>query len=303
MKLAPIALFTYNRPQHTRQTLEALSSNDLADQSTLYIFCDGPKKGCESATLEKIREVRRLAKSKVWCDSVHVIERSENMGLAANIVEGVTHIVNEFGKVIVLEDDLVTSRYFLTFMNKALSHYEDLDLVGCISGYTYPVKETLPSSFFITGADCWGWATWKRAWSFYESDGTKLLKAIRETGQGFDFDFNGSYPYTKMLRDQTEGKNDSWAVRWYASLYLRGQLCLYPGRSLVQNIGMDGSGTHSPNTKTFDNDGFSDNFQFLPVNSVENQQARNSFVKYFRTLRPRRRILFSVLDLFIKNRR
>ncbi len=249
MSLAPIALFVYRRPDHTRRCLEKLRENALADQSELFVFSDGPKNPDAQAG---VRQVRDLFKALQGFRSVTLIESEGNLGLAKSIIAGVTDIVERFGNVIVLEDDLLTSPFFLRYMNEALEFYRDQEEVASIHGYFYPVQGNLPETFFLRGADCWGWATWKRAWSLFDPDGMKLLNRLRSEGLTNSFDRNGAFPYTHMLEEQIAGKNDSWAVRWYASAFLAGKLTLYPGRSLVQNIGMDSLGTHSTATNAFE---------------------------------------------------
>lgn len=283
MALAPIILFVYNRPLHTLKTLEALALNHLSQDSILYIFSDGIKKNADEKTILNINETRKIIKSKQWCKEVKIIERPENFGLAKSIIDGVTKIINQYGKAIVLEDDLVTSRYFLQYMNDSLIRYEHEESVACISGYVYPTLD-LPEPFFIKGADCWGWAAWSRSWNLFEPDGKKLLKELEVKKLTETFDFNNSYPYTQMLKDQANKKNNSWAVRWYASCFLKNKLCLYPNISLVQNIGLDGSGVHS---------GVSENFTSAvsdkPIDSknipvVESNKAKLAFQNYFRSL-------------------
>jgi hypothetical protein len=219
--------------------------------------------------------------------SVVVIEREKNIGLANSIIAGVTETVNKYGKIIVVEDDLVTSPYFLSYMNQGLDMYENDDKVASIHGYVYPIKETLPETFFIKGADCWGWATWKRAWDIFEPDGKKLLQKIREQKLEKEFNFNNTYDYTSMLEGQISGRNNSWAVRWYASAFLLNMLTLYPGRSLVQNIGFDGSGTHTKGGgKIFDVSLNSEKIELKPISARESLIGRNAFVTYFKSNQP-----------------
>ena len=241
MSLSPVVLFVYSRLDHTKHTLEALKSNVLAKDSNLFIFSDAPK---NEKAKKGVEEVRKYIHSIKGFKKVKIIERKNNMGLANSVIDGVTKIVNKYGKVIVLEDDLVTSKYFLKFMNDALNFYENESKVISISGYIYPINN-LPETFFIKSADCWGWATWKRGWDLFEKDGEKLLVQLEKRDLTKEFDFNNSYPYMQMLRDQILGKNSSWAVRWYASAFLKNKLTLYPGKSFVQNIGNDTLGTHS----------------------------------------------------------
>lgn len=249
MYLAPIVLFVYNRPWHTQQTVKALQNNDLADESKLYIFSDTAKNDTEVENVEKVRE---YIKTIYGFKHITIVERDKNYGLANSIISGVTEVVNKHGKIIILEDDLVTSRYFLSFMNDALEFYKDESKVISIHGYIYPIKSDLPETFFIKGADCWGWATWKRGWDIFEANGKKLLDELKDKNLEKKFDINGSYAYTKMLSEQVTKKNDSWAIRWYASAFLKDKLTLCPGRSLVCNIGLDASGIHCGSTNSYD---------------------------------------------------
>lgn len=249
MNPAPIALFAYNRPEHTRRTVEALQKNGLAAESDLIIFSDAPNKPEAAAA---VREVREYLRTVCGFRSVSIIERTENLGLANSIIDGVTTIVNKYGRIIVLEDDLVTSPYFLRFMNDSLNMYELDENVVSIHGYMFPVKRQLPETFFLRGANSWGWATWARAWFLFEPDGKKLLDELRKRNLAYQFDVNGSYPYTKMLEDQIAGKNASWAIRWRASVFLVNGLTLFPGKSLVQNIGHDSSGVHCGDSDEFE---------------------------------------------------
>lgn len=239
---APIALFVYNRAELARRTLEALAANHGAADSDLTIFSDGPKGEKDRAA---VLEVRSLIAGVMGFRSVKLVEAPSNRGLAASIIAGVTALVEEHNRVIVVEDDLITSPAFLDFMNDALDLYHDEPMVGAISGYVFPLNTRLPETFFLHDESCWGWATWKRAWAKFEPDGGKLLSELERTGRIREFDLGATFPFTRMLRDQIAGKNNSWAIRWRASLFLNRMLSLYPGGSLVRNIGTDGSGTHA----------------------------------------------------------
>ena len=250
---APIILFTYNRLSHTQQTVRFLQRNHLAAESELFVFSDGPK---DPAVAGQVKEVRAYLDTINGFKTVHIIHRTTNMGLAANIISGVTEVIQKHRRAIVVEDDLITSPWFLTYMNDGLQYYADHSQVASIHGYIYPTRRTLPNAFFLKGADCWGWATWDRAWAYFQADGKLLLEALKQRNLTHEFDFNGTYPYTKMLEDQITGKNDSWAIRWYASAFLNNMLTLYPGKSLVHNIGNDASGTHSEAVSTYDTEVF-----------------------------------------------
>jgi hypothetical protein len=249
MILAPIVLFVYDRPWHTRQTVEALKRNTLAMGSDLIVFSDGARES--AASKEKVAAVRDYLASISGFKTVGVVSREKNYGLGRSIVDGVSRVVEEHGRIIVLEDDIVTSRFFLEYLNQGLNLYENDDDVISIHSYIYPVGPGLPETYFLSGADCQGWATWKRGWDLFEADGRKLLDELRARGLTREFDFGGAYPFTRMLKDQIEGRTSSWAIRWYASAFLKGKFTLYPRESLIRNIGFDGSGTHCSNVDNF----------------------------------------------------
>jgi hypothetical protein len=297
MDLAPIVLFVYNRPEHTRRTVEALQKNDLAEESDLVIFSDNYKDEIDKNNVE---DVRKYLKTIAEFKSVSIVERFENYGLAKSVISGVTEIVNKFGRVIVLEDDLITSPYFLKYMNEALDMYANEEKVISIHGYVYPIKGNLPETFFLRGADCWGWATWKRGWDLFEFDGQKLFDQLQAKKLTMVFDFEGSYPYTLMLKSQIKGFNSSWAVRWYASAFLADKLTLYPGKSLVQNIGFDKSGTHTGENSYFNVsiDGLKVNLQTIEI--VEDVLARKIFIDYFLSFKMRLLKILIYLNYFKK---
>lgn len=245
---SPIALFVYNRPEHTMRTLAALQSNAGASFSDLIVFSDGPR---TSADVAAVNEIREKIKKTTGFKTLRIIERQKNIGLAESIISGVSEVLAEHETVIVLEDDLVTSPFFLEYMNDALTLYRDEARVASIVGYCFPSRTPLPETFFLQGADCWGWATWRRGWRHFERDGKKLLAELESRHLGHEFDLRGSIEYMKMLRDQIEGKNSSWAIRWRAAVHLKGLLSLYPGRSLVENIGLDGTGVHCSETDSY----------------------------------------------------
>lgn len=246
MILAPVALFVYNRPDHTEEVLEALSKNIFAEQSILYIFSDGPKENASSEDLDKIYRTRALLKNKQWCKEVIIKERETNLGLANSIISGVTELVNHYGSIIVLEDDILTSSGFLKYMNEALDMYRNEEKVGCIHAWNYDLDMMgqAVSTFFLRGADCWGWATWKRAWKHFNPDGSFLLQHIIEKNLEYEFNRRATHDYVNMLKNQISGKNSSWAVRWHASLFIDNMFCLHPVKPIVKNIGLDNSGTH-----------------------------------------------------------
>ena len=246
MNFAPIVLFCYNRPWHTQMCLDALAQNPEAKYSTLYIYCDGEKNDSSEEAAENIKQVRIIVRSETRFKEVYIIEQETNKGLTGSIIAGVSEIINRYGKIIVLEDDIVPSVGFLKYMNEALALYMIEEKVGCIHAWNYCLdsNDYNDSTFFLRGADCWGWATWARSWNLFNQDGRELLNSIIIEKLEFDFDRRGTHPFTIMLKDQIEGKNDSWAIRWHASLFLMGKYCLQPTKSIVKNIGLDSSGVH-----------------------------------------------------------
>jgi hypothetical protein len=283
MQLAPIALFTYNRPVHTRQTIDALLKNEYASGSDLIIFSDAPK---NDVAEERVRQTRIYLKGITGFRSIKIIERTENMGLAANIIDGVTQVVNEYGRIIVLEDDLLTSPYFLRYMNEALSMYEHVDEVISVHGYVYPVKKLLPENFFLIHTDSLGWGTWKDKWVYFNPNGEELLRQLVQRGLLRQFNFDGSYNFARMLKRQTRGRNDSWAIRWYASAFLENKLSLFPGRSLVFHNGGDNTGTNCVYESWLDVDLSDSPINLRPqLPLIESIEARHAYVDFFRSLR------------------
>jgi hypothetical protein len=214
----------------------------LADESRLFIFSDGAKKGDE----EKVQEVREFLKTVDGFRSVEIIERESNMGLANSIIGGVNKLTAEYGKAIVFEDDLLSSPYTLQYFNDALHRYENEEQVMHICAYMYPLKKAaqLPQSFFYRASGSWGWATWQRAWKFFEPDIDVLMKQF-DAKKINDFSIDGSMNFWKQMNEFKRNKNNSWAIRWYASVFLKNGLTLNPALSLINNIGHDGTGVHS----------------------------------------------------------
>lgn len=298
--LAPIVLFVYRRLWHTQQTVETLKKNELASESELFIFSDGPR---NEEDMEKVQEVRQYIKTIDGFKKITIIERDKNWGLANNIIDGVTRIVNEYGKIIVLEDDLVTSPYFLRFMNEALERYKDEEQVMHISGYMFPIrKDGLPDVFFIKPASCWGWATWQRAWRYFEKNPAKQIRLLTKE-QIRDFNIDNSYDYWEHLMLNYEGKLDTWAIFWYLSVYLKGGLSLHPRDSLVLNIGQDGTGEHFRSLTNLFTVELSNKSKWdLPDEIEENMIARERLKEYFNSIKPPflRRLFSRILPEKIK---
>lgn len=276
---APILLFVYNRPEHLKQLIASLQANAEAAQSMLFIYTDAARNKADEEQVNKVREVIRHIDGFA---SIEVVERATNWGLARNIIGGVTEQIRRYGRVIVLEDDLVVAPYFLRFMNDALEAYKDEPQVGHIQACDFTQDASLPDTFLIKFTGSWGWATWERTWQHFNPDGQALLNELENRRLTRRFDFNGNYRFTRMLRRQVQGKNNSWAIRWNASLFLKDILSLNVGRSLVQNNGFDGSGTHCGGGNLYSSQLW---MHPLPVQKItpicENEAARAAFARYY----------------------
>ena len=288
MTFAPIVLFVYNRTEHTKKTIEALLKNPEAKDSELFIFADGPKPTATDEQLSRIDQVRAYLQTIKGFKCIHVELSDKNKGLANSVIYGVTKIVNEYGRVVVLEDDIVASSHFLEYMNQSLDLYEHDEDVVCVHGYSIikdaPIKE---KTYFQHGADCWGWATWKRGWDIFEPDAQKLMDTIKSDRTLLRmFTYNGTYPYLEMLQAQIDGKIDSWAVRWYASAVFKNKLCLYPAKSLVQNIGFDSNGTHTQGGESYEASILADEttIDFPKIAIMESKIMRKEWEKLFKQL-------------------
>lgn len=275
---APVALFVYCRPFHTQKVLDALVKNPEAPSTDLHVFIDGAKSDRE---IQLVNEVKSLVTGIAGFASVTVHTSDKNLGLSKSIIRGVDLMLEAFDRLIVLEDDLVVSPTFLNYMNESLNNYESEDLIASIHGYCYPHASVLPETFFIRGSDCWGWGTWKRAWMHFNPDGNELLDSILSSPLVDKFDFAGTGDFVGLLKKQVRGDVDSWAIRWYASTFLDGMFTLYPNKSLVQNIGNDGSGRHSGLSSRYDVDLDSEIRSWEKIDIVDSATARKEFELFF----------------------
>lgn len=242
MSYAPIALFVYNRPWHVRQAVEALLANADAVRTHLYVFADAPR---NAAANQATDEVRAYIRSIAGFETVTLIEREANLGLARSIIDGVTRLCQEYGRVIVVEDDLITSPHFLSYMNDALARYEHEDRVMQVAGYMFPVNLALEEdAVFLPFTSSWGWATWGRAWQHFDATGSGCQRLVEDQALKRAFNLNGAYDHFRLLQSQLRGETDSWAIRWYLSVFLMSGLTLYPKKTLVCNLGFDGSGVN-----------------------------------------------------------
>lgn len=281
--MLPVVLFVYNRPEHTLKTLNNLSKNNNIDNVKLFIFSDAPKTNKDKDAVEQVRHV---INNFNWPGSSKVIIcRKENMGLGKSVIDGVTRVVNEYGKVVVLEDDILTSTSFIDYMRKILDVYENENKVFSVSGYIIPTlsKKDCEDIYFVPRISSWGWATWKDRWDLVDWDITGYQDFIKNKHEVSAFSQAGS-DMVDMLINQVEGEAESWAIRFDYNRYRHNGLTIYPGSSLVSNIGSDGSGAHRDDTSKFDVDylqkGF-DNRDFSYKDPILDLTATLEFKKFY----------------------
>ena len=236
MILAPIILFVYNRPWHTEKTLKALEQNYLASDSELFIYLDGLKTD-DTEEINHHLAVKKVISRKWEFKKITIVQRPYNFGLDYNIVDGVSSIVKTYSKIIVLEDDLLTSPFFLIYCNEGLDLYKDEKHVYSINAFQFPIGNANFKSFLSPLAfSSWGWATWADRWKYYHPK--PLHKELIQSNVYLRQRFNlANYDYCNLLNNPK-----AWDIRWYYSVFLRGGLGLFPTISLVENIGFDGSG-------------------------------------------------------------
>lgn len=270
--LAPIVLFVYNRPYHTEQTLAALQRNELAMQTILYIYCDGPKENATIETKEKINEVRRIVNEKQWCKEVIIIESEKNKGLANSIQNGVSDIINKHGRVIVMEDDLITSPVFLNYMNKALDYYEARKSVFSISAYNMPsnmlqIPEDYDFDVYVClRNDSWGWATWEDRWKQVDWSVANYQTMLQNTEMQQAFNRGGDDVF-EMLQMQQSGKLNIWSIQFTMAHFVNHAVSIVPTLSYVDNVGLDGSGENCGTSLTLKNNTLNTNknIRFLNI--------------------------------------
>jgi hypothetical protein len=246
--LAPVSLFVYNRLAHTKKTIFSLQQNELAKDTVLYIYSDGPK---DEKNIAEVNKVRDFIKNIKGFKDICITEQEKNLGLAKSIIYGVSETVTKEDKIIVLEDDMISSKYFLKFMNEALDFYEKKDKIMAIHGYTQFFNIQLPDNYFLSCPGSWGWATWKNRWDLFEYEPKKLKYELTKKKLFKKFEYGNSV-FTNMLQNLIDGKIESWAICWHALAVINNKLTLYPGKSLIDNIGNDCSGVHSGKTNMYD---------------------------------------------------
>jgi FkbM family methyltransferase len=247
MFYSPIILFTYNRPEHTQQVLDALALNKEAIESTLYIFCDGEKEKISTIELNKIEAVRKIAQTEFRFKEVIIKIQPNNKGLAQSILDGVTYVINKHGRAIVLEDDIKVEDGFLNYMNTALEFYKTKKEVFHINGFNNEsnLQYLLPNYYFLNFMSCWGWATWKDRWDMLIKDHHYFYNKLINNPQLLSkYNYDNTLDFHEQLKANIDGKIKTWAILWFSTVFFNNGLCLTPKYSYVDNIGMDGSGIH-----------------------------------------------------------
>lgn len=301
MKYAPVVLFVYNRPVHTRRTVESLQRSALAQESELVVYSDAAK---TRETAAAVREVREFVRTIDGFRSVRIVERDRNWGLANSIIDGVTTVVNQYGRVIVLEDDLVTSPRFLEYMNAALMHYEHDPKAFSIGAHTFPDKTMpIPSDYqwhtYASVRCCsWGWGTWADRWKRvdWSMDYYETFMLDHRAQESFN---RGGPDMSRMLKLQHERRIDSWAIRFCYAHYANDMHCMNPVKTLVMNIGQDHSGTHCGENPRWEHASFDEEWtprRFCPADIVDERIARNFYDAF---APPKRSLVTRILQRLI----
>lgn len=247
MNFAPIVLFVYNRPEHTRIALQSLSACQYADQSVLYIFADQAK---NDKAREKVEQVRQIIREDIWRErfqEVVITEALENKGLANSVISGVTQVMDQHGRVIVVEDDNRVAPDFLDYMNRGLEFYENDHKIGHIGGYKAPIHipEDYKKDVFLVGrGSSYAWATWKDRWDLVDWEVKDFQEFAKDKKAIASFNEYGEDRF-EMLKNQVEGNMNSWAIRFSYAVWKNHMYAVLPCKTRVENIGFDGSGVHN----------------------------------------------------------
>jgi hypothetical protein len=244
-----IAVFGYSRPRHLIQLLDSIELNSEVDLIKLYIFIDGEKVDKNTREVSNCFQIAQEFASRH--SNTEIYKHQKNLGLSNSIRFGIDYIFERHNEVIVLEDDLVCSEFFLDFCIQGLNRFRDEHRVASIHGYLPPLIKKFDEPQFLKGTDCWGWATWKDRWKSVEWDARELVQKIGQGEIEHQFNLEEKFPFSRMLKEQADGKIDSWAIRWHANMFLQSRLTLYPNISLINNTGFDNSGTHGKKSNDY----------------------------------------------------
>lgn len=286
---APIILFVYNRLEHTKNTVEALKNNEIAKESNLIIFSDGPRTEKE---VEKVHQVRGYIHCISGFQKVIIYESEKNNGLASSVINGVTNVLSEYGKAIIVEDDIIVNNQFLDYMNHALEIYQNEKRVYGVTSFfeTFSGSATFDDAFFLPITSPWTWGTWKDRWDKFDPLATGWEHLISDKKLRKQFDFNNTFNNSGMLIAQMEGKLDSWWIRWYWTVFKNNGLYLTPKQSFCSNKGFDGSGTHCDRNGEWDFEHANGTVRKFPSSILENGDVIKKYQKYLKKRIIRRKI-------------
>ena len=277
--LAPVVIFAFNRPDHLKRCIDSLVSNKESEFTEFWVFVDGPRSTDDEMKIHDVFLILNKFKNrKNW----HLRFSEKNLGLANSVITGLNTVFEKSERAIIIEDDLVASPYFLEYCNFGLDKYEMDQRIASLHGFSYGFNEPEKNPYFLRGADCWGWATWKDRWQLFETDSNKLISQIRGKRLKRKFDLDGAYPYFSMLIRQSRGEVNSWAIRWHASMFLANKLTLYPNQTLINNNGIDGSGTHAGQSKSFNSELADMPIDFSSIEVLESKKARSKLKSFLR---------------------
>ena len=240
----PIAVFGFTRHEELSKCLSSLENNRGASEFSVFIYIDGPRSDLD---LESVEKTRAIALGEWRFKNVEVTIREKNLGLSNSIKTGLESVFKTHESVIVVEDDLVLHSEFLNFMAQGLERYSTQKLVASIQGFSL-IEQTNDESYFIQGADCWGWATWRDRWESVCWDSKVLSNQIKKLGKDKLFNFENTYNFMRLLELNSRKKIDSWAILWQASMFLQSRVSLYPPFNLVLNEGFRQKATHTEST-------------------------------------------------------
>ena len=279
MNKIPLLIFAYNRPEHLKKCLNSVISMENLENFEIYIKVDGPKGDNDR---QKVFETRSVIED--FCmDYNSIVEYSlVNKGLSASIIGGVTKLFETHERLVVLEDDLIPSRYFLDFMLDGLGKYELEKRVASIHGYLPMLNEMPKAPYFRRGADCWGWGTWSDRWNLVEWNSRELISELNSRNLNREFNLNNSYCFSCMLQRQANGEIDSWAIRWHASMFLQNRLTLYPDKSLIKNIGFDGTGSHAGKNEFYETALSETKVRIPDLEIIESSSDIRKLARYYR---------------------
>jgi hypothetical protein len=277
--MSPIVLFVYNRPKHLLLCLESLLLCKESVMSTLIFFCDGIKEDASLNDIKKISEVRNIVKNYEWPGKKIIFDSEINKGLAESVIYGLNYIFESHDRAIVLEDDLIVSSGFLTYMNTALEKYKSIKIIKQISGFQFPIQDVIKNnqSFFLPITTTWGWGTWRRAWTEVDFNPKDHILLSENKELCFRFNIMNSYNYAGMLnRQMAQDKFGSWGIRFYWHVFKTGGLSLFPDYSLVQHLDLNFSGTHPTNFSQFNYKSWISNYSV--INFPEKIEVKYSFI-------------------------